>query len=439
MSLPKVLIVGQPFNNDTGGGITLSNLFAGWDRDRLAVISSGYLLSKNIDTEICNTYYQLGHEEQKWIFPLKYLKRKYESGLIKFDNQRIQDLTIHKSKLRVRIIKDFMYPFLNYIGISHCVSKINLSRDLCNWLDNFKPDILYVQVNFREEILFCLQLQSYLKKPLVLHMMDDWPSTIGKKGLFKNFWYKKIDKELRSLLDRATVLLSISDHMANEYKNRYGKEFITFHNPINIDFWQKYQRSSYELNDSPTILYAGRIGLGIDTSLELIARAIEDVNKELNMEIKFVLQTQEKPLWIKNYKKVTHTGFVSYHDLPKVFSQSDFLLLPYDFSPQSLQFIQFSMPTKGPEYMMSGTPIILFAPEETAIVKYCQTYKCAKIITENSINEITKAIKDLIQNETERKEIANKAKKIAAENHNSADVTNDFKNIICSVTAPAFS
>lgn len=30
MSLPKVLIVGQPFNN-TGGGITMTNLFKGWD------------------------------------------------------------------------------------------------------------------------------------------------------------------------------------------------------------------------------------------------------------------------------------------------------------------------------------------------------------------------------------------------------------------------
>ena len=44
MILPKVLIIGQPFNNDTGGGITLTNLFNGWDRDKLAVACSGYLL-----------------------------------------------------------------------------------------------------------------------------------------------------------------------------------------------------------------------------------------------------------------------------------------------------------------------------------------------------------------------------------------------------------
>ena len=43
MSLPKVLIINQPFNNNTGGGITLSNLFCSWGRDKLAVACSGYL------------------------------------------------------------------------------------------------------------------------------------------------------------------------------------------------------------------------------------------------------------------------------------------------------------------------------------------------------------------------------------------------------------
>jgi len=34
---PRVLIVGYNFDLVTGGGITLSNLFDGWPRERLAV------------------------------------------------------------------------------------------------------------------------------------------------------------------------------------------------------------------------------------------------------------------------------------------------------------------------------------------------------------------------------------------------------------------
>ena len=264
--------------------------------------------------------------------------------------------------------------------------------------------------------------------------MDDWPSTISQKGLFKNYWHKKIDQELRILLERASVLMSISEEMSAEYKIRYNKDFIPFHNTIDVDFWKKYQRKTYDLSDNPTILYAGRIGLGIDSSLELFAKAIQNIDEELNLSIKFVLQTQDKPLWINSYKNVFHSGFVSYDDLPKVFSESDILLLPYDFSQDSLNFIKYSMPTKVPEYMITGTPIIIFAPEVTALVKYASKYDWAKVITENNINEVTNAIKQLIENKELREKYGKNAIKIAEMNHNSIDVTNEFRKVICATT-----
>ncbi len=48
---PRILIFGPPFNNFTGGGITLSNLFKGWPKDRIAVASTGHVLN-NIRTDV---------------------------------------------------------------------------------------------------------------------------------------------------------------------------------------------------------------------------------------------------------------------------------------------------------------------------------------------------------------------------------------------------
>jgi glycosyltransferase involved in cell wall biosynthesis len=264
-------------------------------------------------------------------------------------------------------------------------------------------------------------------------MMDDWPLIITGKGLFKKYWQKKIDKEFRKLLDQTSVLMSISHEMAREYKIRYNKDFITFHNSIDIEFWKQHQRKNYELGENPTILYAGRIGLGIESSLELIIKAIEMVNEELKMSLKFILQTQEKPKWIGKYKSVVHKSFVSYNDLPKVFAESDFLLLPYDFSEESVKYIKLSMPTKAPEYMVSGTPIIIFAPEVTAIVKYANEEKWAEVITENKISKIAESIKKLVRDKELRQRIAQNAIKTAEKNHNSTDVRNQFKKVIISV------
>ncbi len=91
------------------------------------------------------------------------------------------------------------------------------------------------------------------------------------------------------------------------------------------------------------------------------------------------------------------------------------------------------MPTKAPEYMVSGTPIIIFAPEVTAIVKYAKKYSWAKVITENNFIEICVVIKQLIESKRLRKEIAQNAINVAQKNHNSINVTDHFKEIILSL------
>ena len=130
---------------------------------------------------------------------------------------------------------------------------------------------------------------------------------------------------------------------------------------------------------------------------------------------------------------MVYNSFVSYNDLPKVFSEADFLLLPYDFSEISIKYIKYSMPTKAPEYMVSGTPIIIFAPEVTAVAKYAMEYNWAKVITDDDVSEISGAIKQLIQNKDLREQIAQNAIAIAEKNHNSVTVTNQFKKAILSI------
>jgi glycosyltransferase involved in cell wall biosynthesis len=432
MFLPKVLIIGQPFNNNFGGGITQANLFGSWDKDKIAVVCTSHMLD-NLNLEICDTYYQLGKDENKWIFPFNLLQRSVQSGGVKFtEKNNPQSSVISREKLRTRVINDYFYPFLEYIGLFHRMSKIKTSPKLLQWINEYKPDVIYAQASTRETILFAIEMAEHVKKPMVFHMMDDWPSTISQRGPFKKFWHNKIDREFRALLNKATILLSISDGMAEEYKARYGKNFITFHNPIETGFWKSHQRKNYSLSAEPTILYAGRIGTGIQTSLESVAQAIDKVNEKLKTTIKFILQTSDKPSWLENYKCVQHKALVPYSELPKVFAEADFLFLPYDFSEESIKFIKYSMPTKAPEFMVSGTPIIMFAPAETALVKHAIHGNWAKVLTENNTDKLAEAIMQLVTNEDQRKHIALNAIEIAEKKFNSATVRNQFRETIIS-------
>ena len=438
MPLPKVLIINQPFNTNTGGGITLSNLFAKWDRDKLAVACSGYLLTEDMDPMLCNTYYQLGSEERKWIFPLNLFSRKYYSGPIKITEtvENKNKLIVKKSRFREKLIMNYVLPFLEYIGFDHFKAKSKLSDKFCKWLDDFDPDVLYMQASSRESILFCTEIIKYKRRPMIFHMMDDWPALIGVRGSFSKFWERKINKEFQFLMEQADLRMSISDYMAQAYYERYGQKFVTFHNPIDLEFWKRSQRDSYELNDSPVILYAGRIGLGIDESLKTIADALEQVNTKLVSSVKFVIQAQEAPTWIKNYKNMEYRSFVAYEDLPKVFAQADILLLPYDFSKESLSYIRYSMPTKAPEYMASGTPILVFAPLDTALVQYAKQYKWAALVTENKVITLAKCFKELLLHQSVREKIAQTAKSVTETRHDADYVSKNFRKAILIITDP---
>src|SRR5450432_4070551 len=79
MGYPKVLIVGNYFELSSGGGITMTNLFKGWDIERIAVAGERI---KNPDYSVCRTYYQLGYPENKRRFPF-FLWQKHDSpGLL---------------------------------------------------------------------------------------------------------------------------------------------------------------------------------------------------------------------------------------------------------------------------------------------------------------------------------------------------------------------
>lgn len=429
------MILGQTFNAKTGGGITQSNLFAGWDKDNLAVACTAHLLAGS-DSTVCENYYQLGEKEHKWVFPFNFIQKKFPSGLLRItrnQSQSINQNTVAKTSIRTKIVDSVFFPFLEYTGLVHCISKLKLSDDFCKWLKEFNPDVIYAQGRDRERILFCLVVQDYLKKPMVFHMMDDWPATISERGPLKGFWRRKINREVNLLFDRAALLMSVSDDMAAAYKDRYHKDFVTFHNPIDIQFWKSSQKTNYDLSKQPTILYAGKISLGVESSLESIARAVQIVNKELNTSMRFVLQTKTKPEWADRYDFVQHRSFVLYKDLPKVFAASDFLTLPYDFSERSIRYVRYSMPTKAPEYMITGSPIIIFAPEVTAIAKYAQDRKWGAVVTENNVNALAQTIKGLVQNKNLREQLGSNAKQIAEKNYNSENIRAQFRRTISSL------
>ncbi len=437
MKYPRILIFGQPFNNFSGGGITLTNLFKGWQKDKIAVTFLGHGLL-NVTTDVCDTYYQLGEEEHKWIFPFNVIQRKFTSGIKIFDPGKVDPVNSIQKGIRYRLVNRYFYPVLRRIGVFHFASSISVSTKLKKWLDEFCPEVLYLQVSTREEILFAEELIDLLKIPCVIHMMDDWPSTISNTGLFRNYWKKRIDREFKQLLNHVNVYMSISDAMSAEYLRRYKKSFIPFHNPIDTETWLAYTKTDFRLNrEDIKILYSGRIGIGITESLLEVAMAIESINKD-GFNVKLHIQTPSKePVFLtqlRKFKSVIISPFAKLEQLPEIFSKADILVLANDFSKESIDYLRLSMPTKVSEYMISGTPVLVYSPGETAVSEFFISNGCGICVTNQDHDELSGAIQTLISDEQFRKKISIKAVAYAKEKFDSLKVRGEFQSLVTSLT-----
>lgn len=433
MAFPKVLIFGQPFNDFSGGGITLTNLFKGWPKNKIAVAFLGHGLF-NVTTDVCDIYYQLGRDEHKWIFPFNLIQRKFESGLKTFDKSKVPSINHIQKGLRYQFVNSIFYPFLSWIGVLHFASRISISDRFRNWLIEFNPEVLYLQVSTREEILFAHELVGFKKWPTIIHIMDDWPSTISSKGPFKMFWAKTIDRELKSLFNRVDLRLSISDAMSAEYLKRYGKTFLPFHNPIETDVWLLHSKREHSLNkEYIKVLYSGRIGIGITESLLEVAFALESLNKE-GFRAKLHIQTPTSDPGIisqvKKFSCVVINPFADLKDIPKIFSEADLLVLANDFSKEGLDYLKLSMPTKASEYMISGTPILVYSPEETAVSKFFIQNECGLCVTRHDSQALAMAFKYLFENKGYRELISRNAVHYAMEKFDAQIVRNEFQRLI---------
>lgn len=433
---PKILIISETFKMNSGGGITLSNLFRGYPKECLAnAIDSSYIPMIEND-EICDNFYSIGAKEKKNIFTSIFFNGKAFSGKYKYRNS--DTITLNKQTNNTFIIKQKLYKFLinciNFLGVNHFLYRYTLSTEFKKWITDFNPDIIYSQLASREMMQLTNKLKDFTSAKLAIHIMDDWTKFIGNNGIFSFFWNPVIENEFKKTLDRADILLSISEGMSEEYKIRYRKDFTSFHNPIDTDIWYSQKKINYNINpQNVNILYSGRIGLGIDKSLIFIAKTIKEINKENNFKINFIIQTSyinnTTIDTLKEFTFVKINPVAQYNELPNIFSSADLLIMPIDFKKKTTNFLKLSMPTKASEFMISGTPIILFCDKELALYKHAEKYKWAKLVPEQSLKRLKYEIITLLEDKTKREELGNIATNLSLNQFDSKKIRNSFKQV----------
>ena len=433
--LPKVLIYGETFRMIGGGGITLNTLFGAWPPENIFLLNDRFEETSDIHYI---QYYQIGHLENRSIIHKFGVITGNKSGAhIINKSRKKKTITFHGNMLfkgRVYFkLKDIFVSILNALDLYELFFQQQVSKELVQWIKEIKPDIIYFQPSTIQNMKFLNELHRQTGIPYVIHVMDNFldTSTHAKELIGKN--NLSAQQIIDELIEKSNLCLGICEEMSMQYSLKFNRTFFPFQHAVDKKFWSR----DYIVRQNPdpfVILYAGRISIGTVKSLFLLAQSIENCNTKYGCNFEFQIQTTSPvPQLLKKFSKyacVKIHDTVAYNRLPERYTEADLLVIPMDFDKKSLNYIKYSMPTKVPEYLVSGVPIFVLADEITALYKYAKSENWAFINSTENGDDIEELLIEIKNNYNKRIEISQIAKSVGQRNHDIHSVRDSFRQLI---------
>lgn len=166
-----------------------------------------------------------------------------------------------------------------------------------------------------------------------------------------------------------------------------------------------------ELPGRPSIAFTGTI---YEAQAEAIRRLVESLSSgELDgLEPHLHLVTQSSPealarLGIVERDRI-HVRSASPADVRASQRGSDILYLPLSFDAAGA-VLETTSPSKLPEYLASGQPILVHAPASSFLVAYAEQYGFAEVVAEPSPDALARAVRRLATDEERRREVVDRA------------------------------
>jgi len=435
---PKVLFVTPcAFNQITGGGITFRNLFRGWPVESLLTVTGDHI---PFTRDVCKNFYRLTRNDLRYRHPFSFFASPIiESGLPTDSRQPAsgctQDHAEESSGGNVvgrgrQLLRRLVRPVLGNAGLPDCGT---LSSGLKAHVERFRPEVLYTILGSAGYLDIVLGLQREFQLPIAMHVMDEGVVNPDWRGVFSGYKKKVFHKRLNQVLHHTARAAAIGSAMADAYTDRYGIRFDHFQNTIEIDQLHSFFEKDLQPDPVPRIVYAGSIlpyaqTQSIVDSCEAVCRL-----NEAGFTVKFEIYT---PLDLLPVDKnlFLNSEHISLLDIPAgdeaffwTLNSADALLLPVNFDQQSTHFIRYSMPTKIPGYLLSGTPILVYGPAEVAQVAYAREAGWGLVADWQGVDLLADGIRRIFTDIDLRQNLRSQARNALACNHDAKIVRKAFQ------------
>lgn len=444
---PRLLVVtANAFGQQTGTGISLTNLFKGWPRDRIANLHREYGAP---DETVCDRFFYLSEAEMPWHPPITQLAgavRRMRRVASKDDAIGVHAVSSERARQTAdetrspqpplsRLLPQRVIDLLVVGGIIDWRSEAELTPELRAWMDDFRPQIVYSNLGDLGFMKLVRLIAERYQVPTTIQMSDDWPN--GRyRSLFSRWLRTRMESELQTALARARLRFGICDAMCRAYEERYRVPFRTCISPVETEEWLKHAKQEWSYSGSFRVVYMGTVHpLAQLTSLADVGRAISEMHAtgaDIRLEIftpqMFVADLRRR---FRGLPGVQVNGSPTSAKAASVLGGADLLIIPANFDRASFRYIRYSLPAKSIAYMVSSCPVLLYGPPNVPAVEYARREGWGFVVDTRKPSKLKQAIATLMGDEALRKSLGSRGREVAVRNHDGKRLRAWFHDLLC--------
>jgi FkbM family methyltransferase len=322
------------------------------------------------------------------------------------------------------------------IGAVHAAQgrqrRVSTKKGVARLLHQFQPEcVIYRPVPDSPRLhMFAMNYLRRSAVPTIVWIMDDWPERLRYE---RHERLSRMEEDLRWLFSHAAARLCIGEAMKQAYEARYGYDFNTMANGVDLSQW--VVGPTHRIGCF-TVRYAGSLADNMTlASVHRVARVIDRLYNA-GATIRFEINTRS--VWAKRTRRIfagLNSCTIANREMsPKEYRSflqgADLLLIAYNFDARSKAYTRYSVANKLPECLAARRPLLVHGPLDVATVQLVAGELPEAVVDSEDEETLRAWLLSHLQSPQRREALANRCRAFAAKSFDLGERQHKLESII---------
>jgi glycosyltransferase involved in cell wall biosynthesis len=289
-------------------------------------------------------------------------------------------------------------------------------------------DTIFVVADYHVE-LAALLMHWITGKKIVLWLPDVYYIPENLKG-----WTRFVGRIIEPFLLRAVDTALVTGGPTQDYyQERYGLKTTVLLHSVDLNKYTGFQQPARQEKKVTDILFTGSVTLAQRGAILDMVRV---VNEFPELDARLIVVSIESPhsleeMGIAGPRVVCRQADREYIRVLQRSSDIHFLPLAFECHGMNHRIIvRTASPSKLPEYLAAGRPILVYAPPDSYYARYAREEGFGLVVDQPDPDLLHQAILKLQSDTSLCEQLVSNARRVAKEHHNSVKVSFQLQNLL---------